>query len=154
MAISATPTDVLLAGGVLVVALGLGTVAHEFSHAAVLRAFGVSCDVSWFPRNGGDGSSLAGVGGTWATVTPRSVPRGFSPWGLRLAAVAPFALATPAVLVLAGVLPDPVATDEPILVATTVAWLGCSLPSPRDFSVFWHAERALAEFPGSASGRE
>lgn len=137
--------ELATAAGALLVTVGAGTVAHELSHAAVLRVLGVSCAVSWFSRSDASGTSLAGLGGNWATVTPRSIPSGFSPWGLRLAAIAPLALATPALLVLVGVLPDPVGSDDPVLVASTVAWLGCALPSPRDFSVFWYADRALAE---------
>lgn len=143
--IPVTALDVAAAAGVLLATVGVGTVAHELCHAAVLRAFGVPYDVAWGVRGDGAGRFGGGLAGTWATVTPRDLPRGLSPWVLRLAALAPFALAAPAVLVPLGVLPDPLAAADPALAAATVAWLGCALPSPRDFSLFWHAADAIAD---------
>jgi hypothetical protein len=32
-----------------------------------------------------------------------------------------------------------------VLASVTVGWLACALPSPQDFSVFWHAERIVSE---------
>lgn len=132
--------------GVVAVALATvaaGTVAHELSHAVGLRALGVAYDVEWLPAS--DASGLFGVVfyASLARVTPRAIPPGVSPLGLRLAAVAPFALATPALLVVVGVLPDPVASGNAFLAAAAVAWLGCALPSPQDFSLFWHAEAVV-----------
>lgn len=132
--------------GVVLVALAtvaVGTVAHELSHAVGLRALGVPYDVEWLPAT--DRSGLSGVVlyASLARVTPRAIPPGVSPLGLRLAAVAPLALATPAALVLLGVLPDPVASGDVLLAAAAVAWLGCALPSPQDFSVFWHADQVV-----------
>ena len=142
---SATVTDVLLAGGALFFALSLGVVAHEFSHAVVLRALGVPFEVAWLPDRGGRRSMTIGAFGRWASVTPRSLPPDLSPGGLRVAALAPFVLATPMVLILVGAIPDPIQMGNVPLVAATIAWFGCALPSPQDFSLFWHAEQAIEE---------
>ena len=144
MPLQASPTDLLLAGGALLLALGVGTVAHEFAHALVLRALGVPVDVRWLPDRGDSGPATAGFAGRWATVTPRRLPADLPPRGLRLAALAPLAMATPMALVLLGVLPDPVATGNLPLIAATIAWFACALPSPQDFSLAWHAEAARA----------
>lgn len=122
------------AAAVLLFTVGVGTIAHELTHAMVLRAFGVSYEIELFGR---------GVERTWATVTPCLPSKEVPPWGLRLAAIAPLVLAIPLVLVLVGILPDPLALENLFLTAATVAWFGCALPSPRDFSLFWHAERAI-----------
>lgn len=137
--------DLIWAAAVLCATLGVGTVAHELSHVFVLRQLGVRCDVQWLPSRESPESLGAGIAQAWATVTPRAVPDGISQRGLRLAAIAPLALATPLLLVLAGVLPDPLATGNIVLAAATVAWFGCALPSPQDFSVFWHPGRAIDE---------
>lgn len=135
--------EVAGAGGVLVAALVVGTVAHELTHASALRALGVPYELEWLPAHESTGLVGAGLRGSWATVSPRSIPPGVPTWGLRIAAVAPFVLATPLLLVLLGVLPDPVRTGDPFLTAATVAWFACALPSPQDFSLFWHADQAI-----------
>lgn len=150
MALQATVSDVLLAGGALLLTLGAGIVAHELSHALALRALDVPFDVAWRPDPEPPGSMRASALGRWARVTPRTLPPGLSPWGLRLAALAPLVLATPMALVLLGVLPDPTETGNLPLVAATVAWFGCALPSPQDFSLVWHAEEAIAEHADAA----
>lgn len=150
MVLSATVTDVLLAGGALFFALTIGVIAHEFSHAMVLRALGVPFDVAWLPDREGRGSMTIGAFGRWASVTPRSLPPDLSPWGLRVAALAPFVLATPMALILVGAVPDPIQMGNVPLVAAAIAWFGCALPSPQDFSLFWHAEQAIVEHsPGA-----
>lgn len=140
---AATVPDVLLAGGVLFLTLLVGIVAHELSHAVVLRRLGVPFDVAWLPDRDSPESVRAGTFGRWATVTPRTLPPDLSPRGLRVAALAPLVLATPMALILVGVLPDPIQSGNLPVVAATVAWFGCALPSPQDFSLFWHAERAI-----------
>ena len=145
MALQANVTDLLLAGGALLLTLAAGIVVHEFSHALVLRALGVPFDVAWLPDRGRSDAMGAGALGRWASVTPRALPRDLSPWGLRVAALAPLALATPMALIVLGILPDPVQTGNLPLVAATLAWFGCALPSPQDFSLVWHAEAAIAE---------
>lgn len=145
MTVSAPLTDVLLAGLALVLTLGLGTVAHEGSHALVLYALGVPFDVSWLPDREGGLALGAGLSGKWASVTPRTLPADLPSWGLRVSALAPLALAAPMALVLAGVLPDPVGMGNLPLAAAALGWFGCALPSPRDFSLVWHAERAIEE---------
>ena len=145
MALQATVTDLLLAGGALLLTLAIGIVVHEFSHALVLRALGVPFDVEWLPDRDRTDAIGASAFGRWASVTPRTLPPDISPWGLRAAALAPLALAAPMALITLGVLPDPIQTGNSPLVAATLAWFGCALPSPQDFSLVWHAEAAIAE---------
>ena len=148
MPLQATVSELLIAGGALVTSLVLGTVAHELAHAVVLRTLGVPFDVEWLPRRGETGTTAAAFFGRWATVTPRRLPVDLPPRGLRVAALAPLVLATPMALVLLGVLPDPTSTGNLPLVAATIAWFACALPSPQDFSLVWHAEAAIAEHSG------
>jgi len=138
------PVELLAAGGVLIVALGAGTVVHELSHAVALRALGVACDIEWLPD--GDTTGLASARGTWAAVVPRPIAGELAPWRLRVAALTPLTLATPVLLALVGVLPDPVAAGDPVLASATIGWLACALPSPQDFSLVWHAERAIERY--------
>lgn len=140
------PVELLVAGAVLVVSLGVGTVAHELSHALTLRALGVACDIEWRP--GRDATGLVNIGGAFATVTPRAVPSNLAPWRLRVAALMPLTLAVPIPLVLVGVLPDPLAGGDPLVASAAVGWLACGLPSPQDFSLVWHAEAAIERYAG------
>ena len=142
-----TLTSLLGAGLALLVAVGAGMVAHELSHAAALRAFGVPYDIEWFPDR--DGAGLLGMGarGRWAVVTHPAIPRTVSPSYLRAAAITPLVLATPFALVPLGVLPDPFRAGDLPLIAVTIGWLACALPSPGDFYVFWHADRVIADHP-------
>jgi hypothetical protein len=133
------------AGVVLLLTVGVGIVAHELSHAAVLFLFGIRCDVAIGPARDGVRQLGATIPGGWATVTPREISPGTSAWALRVSSVAPLVLAVPFVTVLTGVVPDPVQSGNPLLVGSTVGWLACAIPSPQDFSVFWHAEQALAQ---------
>jgi hypothetical protein len=150
VAVQASLTDLLLAGGALLLTLGVGTVVHEFAHAAVLWTLGVPFDVEWLPDREEAGPAGAGFFGRWASVTPRRLPPDLSPWGLRAAALAPLVLAAPMALVLVGVLPDPNATGNLPLIVATLTWFGCALPSPQDFSLVWHADAAIEEHSGSA----
>lgn len=133
------------AGILLVVMVGVGTVAHEFTHAAVLHALGVSYDIVWFPDSDGPRPFGIGVYRTWASVTPLSIPETVSDRELRLAAIAPLALATPSVPIILGIIPDPLELGNAFLVVATVAWMGCALPSPQDFALFWHVDRVMDE---------
>ena len=135
-------SDAILGGGALILSIALGTVAHELSHAAVLRALSVPHDLRWFPDRTETG--FGGAFGRWAAVVPRRFPRGLSPWALRIAALAPLALAAPMVLILVGVLPDPLAAGDLLHSAAIVGWLACAIPSPADFSLACHAEDVLA----------
>lgn len=134
--------------GVLFATVGVAVVAHELTHSLVLWALGIPHHIDWLPVRNASGRFEVGVRGPLATVTPRSIPRDRSSWGLRLAAVAPLVLATPILLVLLGVLPDPFASGNPFVIAATIGWFGCALPSPQDFSVFWYADRVLDERAG------
>lgn len=137
--IGLTPTmlNVIAAGGVLLVTLLAGILAHESAHAAVLHAFGIRYDVSWHPNRRAIGTDLA-IASPLATVTPRPVTPRRSQRVVRVAAIAPLALASPLSLVVLGVLPDPLASGDPYMAAVTVGWAACALPSPQDFSVFCH----------------
>lgn len=138
------PVELVAAAVVLIVVLGAGTIVHELSHAFMLHALGISYTIDWLP--GHDAAGASSLLGTWASVFPRSVPSDLEPWRLRVAALMPLTLATPMVLVLAGVIPDPLASGDPIVASATVGWLACALPSPQDFSLVWHAEHAIEQY--------
>lgn len=140
--------ELLWAGVVFVGMLGVGTVAHELTHATVLRALGIPYELEWFPQCEGQAHLNTGLLGAWATVTPQSLDGDVPVWGLKLSAVAPLVLTTPVLLIVLGVLPDPLATGNLVLVSMLLAWLGCALPSPQDFSLFWHAEQLIEERGG------
>lgn len=142
---SPTAVEALQASVALVCAVGVGTAAHELSHVLALTASGVPCRVRIRPDRAESGVLGATVPGAWATVTPTALPADVAPWRLRIAAMMPLCLAAPFALVFAGVLPDPFATGDVALQAAAVGWLGCALPSPRDFSLLWYPRRALAE---------
>lgn len=129
----------------LVVAVGVGTTAHELSHVLALSASGVPCRVTIRPDREQSGDLGANLPGAWATVTPTAIPRDFAPWRLRTAAMMPLCLAAPFALAVAGVVPDPFVTDNVPLQAAAIGWLGCALPSPRDFSLLWYPRQALAD---------
>lgn len=138
-----TPTMLLTAAAILLVTVGVGTVVHELSHAAVLAASGVDYEMHWL--HGGRGGRLgAGLSGTWASVEIRSVPMDLSPWRLRVASLAPLALSLPFLGIAVGAVPDPFAGDALYVQLAAVGWLACALPSPQDFSLVWHAEEVLA----------
>lgn len=136
-----TPTELLAVLCTLVAVLGIGTIAHELSHATVLRTIGVPYEIEWLPARDRTGLVKATALGTWASVTPRTVPADAPEWGLRVAALAPLVLAAPGGLVFLGVLPDPT-TVHPVVTAAAAAWLACAIPSPSDFSVVFHGDRA------------
>jgi len=128
----------------LVVAAAVGVITHELAHALALRLGGVPCRVTVLPKRGDTGRYRLGVRGPLARVTPTRVPADLPPWRLRVAAMAPLCLATPLALSLVGILPDPFAGGSLALQAATIAWLGCAIPSPRDFSLLWYPEAAIA----------
>ncbi|WP_255168007.1 hypothetical protein [Natrononativus amylolyticus] len=133
-------TDALVAGCALLLAVGGGLVAHEWSHALALKLARVEYTVSYFPdRTDGVLAMLASC--PWAAVHPQPTGRE-PPWLLRLAAMMPLVLALP-VLVLgaAGSLP----TDHAAGTAFVIGWLACTIPSPQDFSVAFYAHRALRD---------
>lgn len=142
----------LLVLGVLASAVASGVLVHELLHAACLRAAGVPHVL----RLGGDsGAGRLGAGlGAIASVKLERVPRGLAAWQLRVASLAPLALAAPLFAVAAGVVPDPFATGNVYAQAALIGWLACALPSPQDFSQFWHAPDIVAGAdspPGRAS---
>ena len=138
------PTVVELTGvaGLLLVTICLGTVVHELTHAAALSVFGIPYTVVWLSDRS-SGQFAAGVAGTWASVVPQTVQVDTSPWEVRLAAMAPVVLAVPFLTIPLGFVPESVVMGDVARLAVAIAWLGCALPSPQDFSLFWYAERAL-----------
>lgn len=139
-----TPIELLAAAFALVGAVCAGTVVHELLHAGVLRAAGASVEIHW----GGDGRSgrhWAAITGSLAAVRLRRVPPTLSPWQLRVASLAPLVLATPLVAIALGIVADPFGGQDRVVQLALIGWLACALPSPQDFSVFWHAADALAE---------
>lgn len=128
------------AGVVLLCALAFGTVVHELAHAAVLHAFGIPYEIEWLPASSAGGRFPASLAGRWASVTPGRLPASTPVRGLQVSALAPLVLALPFVLVAMGVVPDPLASNNPVVGALAVGWLACALPSPRDFSTVWYPE--------------
>jgi hypothetical protein len=141
--------ELLVAGGVLLGTVMVGLVAHELMHALVLHVLGVPYEIEWFPGRGRSTRLTNRLSGTWASVTPREVPARVPTWGIQLSAVAPALLASPLLLVALGVVPSPLAANNAYATAWTVAWLACSIPSPQDFSVFWHADVVISEYTDS-----
>lgn len=139
------PIELAGAGLLLVAVVTVGTVTHELAHAAVLRAFDVPYRIEWLPGSDDAGLLQASLLVKWAAVTPTALPADLSAWRLRAAALAPFSLAVPLLLVALNVVPDPFGTEHVLLQALAIGWMACALPSPQDFSLFFHAEKALAE---------
>lgn len=131
--------ELLLAGGVLLATVCIGTLAHEWSHLLVLRLTGITYSIEYLPgRHAGLVGALASS--PWAVVRPHL--RGHeSTVTLRCAALMPLTLTLPVIgLAIAGSLPG---ADQPIAIAGLIGWLACALPSPNDFSVVWHAPTVL-----------
>ena len=135
------PAELFAACTLLFVTIGIGITVHELSHAIVLQFLGVPYEIRWFPERGDRFHSV--LSASWATVTPRKIPQDVPAVGLRISAIAPLALAVPLLLVAFGVVHDPLPSGN-LATAVTIAWLACALPSPQDFSVFWYADRAIA----------
>lgn len=133
----------LQASAVVAVSVVVGVAAHEAVHVAVLRLAGVSHSVEVLPDDGA-GRVESVWEGALVRVTPDGDGADISPWQLRSAALMPLCLSAPLALVLAGVVPDPFSGGHLTAQVALVAWLGCSIPSPQDFSLAWYPERALA----------
>lgn len=137
-------TEVMITGSVfalvLVVVVVVGLIAHEWAHALVLRLAAIEYRIAYAPNR------RRGVVGLlrscpWAVVQPRPTG-GEPPWVLRVAALAPLALAVPAFgLAAAGTVSD----GPSIGTAAIIGWLACSIPSPRDFAVAFYAHAALED---------
>ncbi|WP_247000787.1 hypothetical protein [Halosolutus gelatinilyticus] len=130
--------DVVVAGCVLAVAVVAGLVAHEWSHALLLRLAGVEHTIVYFPRRS-DGFVGLLASCPWAVVRPHPTGRE-PPWVLRVTALAPLLLTVPVLgLGVGGYL----TTAQPVLTAAAIGWLACAIPSPQDFSVVFYAHRVL-----------
>lgn len=137
------PLSVVAGGVVLGGTVAAGVVGHELSHALGLWLAGVPCRVEWLP--GRRGATLRErLRGPPARVTPTRLPDDLAPWRLRVAAMMPLCLVVPVVAAVAWGI-DPLAAGPRPLALATVAWVGCALPSPRDFSVLWYPDRAARE---------
>lgn len=136
----------IYAGLVFVGTLIIGIVLHELSHALALRIVGVPYSLEFLPDRKGAGEFRTSLATPVARVTPTGVPVDLSLWQLRAAAMMPLCLVVPFGLVLLGVVPDPFAVGDLPLKLATIAWLGCSVPSPGDFSLLWYPERAIATY--------
>ena len=131
-------TDLVVAGVALAVAVVVGLVAHEWTHAVVLRLFGIDHAITYLPgRSDGVVGLLTCC--PWAVVRPRPSGRE-SAFHLRTAALAPVLLAVP---VFAAGIAGAVPAESPIATAIAIGWLACAVPSPQDFSVAFYAHRHL-----------
>lgn len=128
----------------IVVALALGVssglLAHEWAHAAVLHYFGIGYAVTVFPdRRGHPLRWLARQ--PWAVVHPQPSTDADG-WALKGASLAPLLLAVPPFAL--GLLGYGPTGAQPVPTAFAIGWLACAIPSPQDFAVAFHADRALA----------
>lgn len=136
--------ELLVAGLVLLVTVGIGTVVHELLHATCLRAAGVPFEIEWL--HGGRSGPLGGwLGGTWASVRMTAIPETLRPWQLRVAALSPLLLAASVTPIAVGLVPDPFVGDDYVPQALVLGWLACALPSPADFSLVWYASTVIDE---------
>lgn len=133
--------------GLLLGTLVVGLAAHECSHLLALGLSGVPCTVEVLPGRGG-GSAPSGLGSPLARVRPTGSLDAVPPTRLRVAALAPLCLAVPLLLILAGVVPDPFVSGTVGAKLVLIAWVGCSIPSPQDFSLAWYPEQAISTFAG------
>ena len=130
---------------VLLGSLAIGIIAHEFAHAAVLFLFEIEYEVEWLPDRTDTDLLRAGLFGSWATVTPVSIPPNVPAWGIRAAAVAPAILAVPALGIAAGLPPYSLWSTHPTIGIAAIAFMACAIPSPSDFSLFWHANDVVED---------
>lgn len=100
--------------------------------------------VNVLPNRGDAGQLSVSMRDPLVSVELTRLPDEVSPWFLRGAALMPLCLALPLVLIPFGVLPDPFVSGELGPRLALVAWIGCSIPSPQDFSLAWYPEEALA----------
>lgn len=145
------PPTLVGAALVLCVAVAVGVVAHELLHAAVLHLLGIRYDLTVGVGRVGIGNADADTPGALGRVVPLETAPDGAAWKMRLSAIAPLVLAVPVLAV--GVVPAPLPVDDPLFTAWAVGWLACAIPSPQDFSVFFHADRALAARAADSAGR-
>lgn len=132
-------TDIALIVAALALGVSSGLLAHEGTHAAVLHACGIGYTVTIVPDRGGHPLRWL-ARQPWAVVHPQP-STDTPPVALKGASLAPFALAVPPfAIALAG---GGSALAHPITTAFAIGWLACAIPSPQDFAVAFHADRAL-----------
>ncbi|USZ67445.1 hypothetical protein NGM10_11985 [Halorussus salilacus] len=133
------PLHLLVLGVVLLVTLAVGVFVHELLHVVPLSLVDATYTVTVLPSDdaGPTASGTLGhaVTGGLVSVEVERVPSSAPVWVVRGAALAPLALALPLALVLAGVLPDPLATGDRAGTVALVALTACALPSPGDWAV-------------------
>lgn len=140
-------TETALIVTALAVGVCSGLLAHEWAHAAVLHLTGTEYSVTILPdRERHPIRWLASC--PWAVVRPR--PTDATPaWSLKVASLAPLALAVPLfALALVGRAPT---VEQPLPMAFALGWLACSIPSPQDFSVAFYAHRVIDDEPDCAT---
>jgi hypothetical protein len=132
-------------GFALLVTLVVGICVHELLHVLPLSFTDAEYTVSLLPNTGGNTSSPTGwtalqnlVTGSLVRVEVTRVPDATPDWVLRMAALLPILLALPLALVVAGVVPDPIATGDHVSTVALIALTGSGLPSPADWSVVWY----------------
>lgn len=77
---------------ILLLTVGVGIVAHELSHTAVLDRLGIQCEIDIGPERVVSGQFDANSPGTWTAVTPRESSPETSAWAMRLSSIAPWFL--------------------------------------------------------------
>lgn len=147
----------LALGLVLLGTLAVGICVHELLHLVPLHLADADYAIRVLPESESAGETGSATGPTsWTSlqsaltsglvrVEVTDVPQTTPDWVLRAAAILPLALALPLVLVGAGVLSDPLATEDHLAAVVLIALTGCGLPSPADWSVVWHGTRRFRD---------
>lgn len=141
--------ELLGAGIVLLGTIVIGLILHELAHAIILHILGVPYEIRWFPERQQSRHILGRRDEAWASVAPCQIPAWAPTWGIQLSAIAPLLLTVPFLLIVVGVHPNSSVANSPYFLAWAAGWLGCALPSPQDFSVFWHADTVISNHDGS-----
>lgn len=121
-----------------------GVAAHELSHTVALRLAGISGTIEVLPTRDDAGQLSRVIGAPLARVRLTQLGDDIPPRYLRAAALMPLCLSFPLVLISVGIFPDPFASNALGPKLALIVWLGCSIPSPQDFSLAWYPERALS----------
>ena len=133
-------------GLVLLGTVVVGICVHELLHLVPLYLVDADYTVTVLPDEKATGPTAwttlrSALSSGLVRVEITHVQPSTPDWVLRVAAILPLALALPLLLVGAGVVPDPLATDDHLAAVVFIALTGCGLPSPADWSVVWHGSR-------------